>query len=370
MSKVFYKIKDKVLVSNNKLFKSLVYNLRDAAYFCRYLFSKPLDDYNYLKGKKKCIVCLAADYGNLGDVAITYAQTKFLKEKFPGYEIVDFPISKTISHLKSLKKNCSADDIITLTGGGYMGDMYFRSELLRQLVIKVFKNNPIISFPQTAYFSTSDLGQHVLASAQKVYSSCRKLELWARDEKSYVFMKEKFSCNVVRLTPDIAMWLDELKPASERTVITLCLRNDLEKNATTDSMVENIKRSLPDSCEVESYDTHIGNVRLDVDARYEELNKIWTQFRKSRLIITDRLHGMIFSYITGTPALVLSNSNFKVKECYKWIQDCGYIKFIDTAKDFDMSLLNDCFCDTEQGFYLSRKKILSSFNSISFGVEN
>ena len=73
---------------------------------------------------------------------------------------------------------------------------------------------------------------------------------------------------------------------------------------------------------------------------------------------------MIFSYITGTPAFVLANSNFKVAECYKWIQDCGYIKFIDKIEDFDMSFISAC--DTSQGFSHTREKILSSFDSISF----
>ena len=364
MQKSFHQIKDRILASNNKTIKSLVYNIRDIAYYFRFLSSKRHDDYKHLKGKKKCIVCLAADYGNLGDVAITYAQTEFLKTKFPGYEIVDFPISKTLTHLKSLKENCSSEDIITLTGGGYMGDMYFRSELLRQLVIKVFRRNKVISFPQTADFSTSDLGRYMLSRARKVYSSCQRLELWARDEKSYAFMKENFSKNVIRLTPDIVMWLDELKPESERTVITLCLRNDLEKNSATDSIIGSIKENLCDIYKIETYDTHIGDVRLDIDARQVELNKIWSQFRKSKLVITDRLHGMIFSYITGTPAFILANSNFKVKECYKWIQDCGYIKFIDKVEDFDESLISTC--DTSQRFYHTREKILSSFDSITF----
>lgn len=364
MQKIFHKIKNRILASNSKILRSIVYNIRDILYYFRFLSSKRYDEYKNLKGKKKCIICLAADYGNLGDVAITYAQTEFLKTKFPGYEIVDFPISKTLTHLKSLKENCSAEDIITLTGGGYMGDMYFRSELLRQLIIKVFRRNKVISFPQTADFSTSDLGKHMLSRARKVYSSCRRLELWARDEKSYVFMKENFCYNIVRLTPDIVMWLDELKPGSERTVITLCLRNDLEKNSSTDSIVDSIRKKLPNISKIETYDTHIGDVRLDIDARLAELNKIWAQFRKSKLVITDRLHGMIFSYITGTPAFVLANSNFKVAECYKWIQDCGYIKFIDKIEDFDMSFISAC--DTSQGFSHTREKILSSFDSISF----
>ena len=35
-----------------------------------------LPEYKELQGRKKCFVFLAADYGNLGDVAITYAQEK------------------------------------------------------------------------------------------------------------------------------------------------------------------------------------------------------------------------------------------------------------------------------------------------------
>lgn len=47
-------------------------------------------------------------------------------------------------------------------------------------------------------------------------------------------------------------------------------------------------------------------------------------------MVTDRLHGMIFAYITGTPAIVFSNSNQKVKNCFEWIKDCGYIFYMDS----------------------------------------
>ena len=48
---------------------------------------------DYKKKDKKIVLALAADYGNLGDVAITYAQRKFLEEKFPNYEVIEIPIS-------------------------------------------------------------------------------------------------------------------------------------------------------------------------------------------------------------------------------------------------------------------------------------
>ena len=344
------------------LFKN---KFRGTLYYYRFLFSRSNNEYKYLKGKKKCIVCLAADYGNLGDVAITYAQEKFLKEKFVNYVIVDFPISKTITHLKSLKKVVNNDDIITLTGGGYMGDMYFRSELLRQLIIKVFNKNKIISFPQTADFSTSSLSQELLKQAKRIYSSCANLQLMAREVVSYEFMQSNFPKNKIILTPDIVMWLDEFNPQIERTVVTFCLRQDKEKNLNTDHLVEIIQQQFTQNSIIEYYDTHIGNVSLDLNQRNIELNKIWNQFKKSKLVVTDRLHGMIFAYITGTPAVVFSNNNFKIKASYQWIKDCGYIYFIENSSEIKKINLEILYTDSIR-FKKTKEKIISIFNSIQF----
>lgn len=38
------------------------------------------------------------------------------------------------------------------------------------------------------------------------------------------------------------------------------------------------------------------------------------------MVITDRLHGMIFCYITNTPCLVFQNNIYKVRETYEWIK--------------------------------------------------
>lgn len=355
----------KLTYSENKLVNKAGCIIREVSYFFRYKFAKSTDsDFQHLVGKKKCIVCLAADYGNLGDVAITYAQTKFLSQKFPDYEIVDFPISKTLTHLRSLKNVCTNEDIITLTGGGYMGDMYFRAELLRQLIFKVFRKNRIISFPQTADFSNTPLGQQILSQAERVYSKCQHMELWAREENSYYFMKDHFPKNNVRLTPDIVMALNEFKNCENRSGVTFCLRNDKEKNSTTDATINKISKILKSHGDtIEIYDTHIGDVRLDIPQRMTELNKIWEQFKKSRLVITDRLHGMIFAYITGTPAIVLQNNNFKVRESYKWISDCGYIHLLNDSDDIT-KILTDKYNNTETGFTTTHNNIINAFNNI------
>lgn len=282
------------------------------------------------RGKKKCIVCLAADYGNLGDVAITYAQEQFLGKMFPGYEIVDFPISQTLGNLKALKRICSADDVITIVGGGNMGDLYGDIELLRLMIIKAFPHNRIISFPQTIEYIDAYKNRFLYNLSKRVYNSHKNLLMCARESVSYAKMQELYpQCNVC-LVPDIVMTLDKRSDIVKRedNIITLCIRNDKEKKKT--ALDEDLLKSqlIEQGYKLNLSDTHIGKSRMSLNERETELRKIWDTFSKSKLVITDRLHGMIFAYITGTPAIVLPNSNFKVEKCYEWINDCGYIDFV------------------------------------------
>lgn len=286
--------------------------------------------------RKRVFVFLAADYGNLGDVAITYAQEKILKEKYPDYEIVDVPISKTLSLLCPIKKIATPNDIITITGGGNMGEMYGDIELLRLMVIRTFPNNKIIIFPQTINYSADNT--YLLRFAKRTYCNHRNLTMLAREEVSYNKMHELFPMVNIKITPDIVMTLDE-RHETERKGVVFCLRNDKEKSAQSqkahDLRTEATNMGLP----IIDYDTHIDKEHMPLDVRKEELNKIWTIFNSTQLVVTDRLHGMIFAYITGTPAIVFPNSNFKVEKCYEWIKNCNYIHVCkDKVIDFQTAL--------------------------------
>ena len=47
------------------------------------------------------------------------------------------------------------------------------------------------------------------------------------------------------------------------------------------------------------------------------------------VVITDRLHGMILSIITGTPCIVFGNNYHKVESSYySWFKDLEYVSFI------------------------------------------
>lgn len=274
--------------------------------------------------KKRVFVFLAADYGNLGDVAITYAQEKMLMEKYPDYEIIDVPISKTLSLLRPIKRIATPDDIITITGGGNMGDMYGDIELLRLMVIRMFPKNKVIVFPQTIDYSGEST--YLLRLAKRIYNHHHNLTLLAREDVSYNKMRELFPNANVQFTPDVVMTLDERRE-SERKGVVFCLRNDKEKSALSQTADEVRKEAESMALPVMDYDTHIDKEHMSLDVRKKELDKIWKIFSSSQLVVTDRLHGMIFAYITGTPAIVYPNNNIKIEKCYEWIKNCGYIYF-------------------------------------------
>lgn len=297
---------------------------------------------NVKKEDKKCFIFMAANYGNLGDIAITYAQRKFLEENLKGYKIIEVCLEDIYSYYKSIKNKIKNDDIITLIGGGNTGDLYIDFEERRRFLYKNFKNNKIISFPQSIYFSNTKSGRKELEKSKKVYNN-NNLVIFARESKSYELYKKYFSSNI-KLVPDIVLSLKE-KINVKREGITICLRNDKEKD-----MTNNLTEQILDFLKSQKYnlryaDTHIGNVKINIKDREKILKEFLKKISSSKIVITDRLHGMIFCAITATPCIVLSNNNHKVLYTYKnWLKDLEYIHFIDKNADIlsVKEILNDC----------------------------
>ena len=53
------------------------------------------------------------------------------------------------------------------------------------------------------------------------------------------------------------------------------------------------------------------------------------EFAKSKVVVTDRLHGLIFSLMTNTPCIVISSYNQKLKEFTDMLKDNKYVIFLD-----------------------------------------
>lgn len=292
-----------------------------------YVFNKKI---KYNKNEKKCYILMSADYGNVGDLAINYAQRKFIQENIKDYKIIEIPLQDIYSMYLSMKKNLNKKDIFTIIGGGNSGDIYIDFEERRRFIYSNFKSNKIVSFPQSIIFSNSEYGKKQLNLSQVAYSSNKNLYIFARESKSFEIYQKNFKDNNIFLVPDIVLSLKE-KRNFDRKNITICLRKDKEQNLKEENKKELLNEIEKKYGKLTYKDTHLGDVKVSIELREKILKEYFDEFSRAKVIITDRLHGMIFSVITGTPCIVLNNNNHKIEYTYKnWLKDVKWISFLDT----------------------------------------
>ena len=296
------------------------------------LKEKPDLDFSLKAGKKVRIFLFelpCAD--NLGDHAIAYAESKFfndLCEEYPMLQLITINGRDSIRAVEKLKKELRFSDIIICHGGGNIGNLYQFAEETRYLIMRAFRNNFILVFPQTVYFSNDAAGRRALAVSRKIYDSCTNLTLLGRDEFSYEKMKRYYHATSKSMI-DIVTYLDERKYASLiRDKVLLCLRSDIES-----ALLAADKKFLIKLCdrlfEKTIITDTVNKVEIPLEKREAALVRKWKLFGSAGLVITDRLHGMIFAMITGTPCIALENSYHKVKDAYKTMQQCTYLRYAE-----------------------------------------
>lgn len=284
------------------------------------------------KSRKNIFVFLGGFYQNLGDMAITYAQINFLKKYYVDANVVAIPSTNTYNAVKTLKKHISAHDLITIIGGGNMSDMYQSLEDARLHVVKSFPKNRIISFPQSVDFKN----EKSKINSLKVYKKHNNFTLFVREPNSLDRVKKYFPMVEIKHCPDIVLSLNKVEPICERTDVVCCLRADKEQNLSNSerqTIIDNIKNEFPNAQFTDTVDVALEDCTPE---RYEQtLENFWNKLRKSRVVITDRLHCMIFCAVTGTPCVVFDNSNRKISGVYnQWMSDISYIKlFSNDEKD-------------------------------------
>jgi exopolysaccharide biosynthesis predicted pyruvyltransferase EpsI len=298
----------------------------------------------YIPDGKRIFIFLAADYGNIGDLAIAAAQARFLAEHGSSRTVVAVPISATRALLRSIRNQATAEDLITVVGGGNMGSLYPDIEELRQLVISSFPQNRIVCFPQTLDWNDSEKSRRALARIVRVYAGHPDLHVFAREAITKEKLETLFRphANVhVGYTPDIVLSATVATLGSTNDAapsgLLLCLRDDRER-ALGGEQRGRLEAALADTgLPLEITDTHAGGAGLDEASCARLLADKINQFRAARLVVTDRLHGMILSAVAGTPCLVLPNANHKIHQTWlDWLTDVPQVKFV---KPEDMETL-------------------------------
>ena len=298
---------------------------------------------NLIKSKndKKIIHMLTPIHGNMGDQAIVYATNKFLSKEFSEYKIIEIYKKDIYKYAKIIKKNLNKDDLIVLIGGGNMGNLWIDEEKDRRFVIKTFKENKIISMPQTISFTNDDEGKKELYITKKIYNDHKNLTLIAREKKSFEIMKKEFVNANIILNPDMVLSLFNDYPIlkNDRKGIMTCLRNDKEGvlGEKKEILIDKLKKNYSN---IINYDTVVDKVILKEEREYE-INEMLNKFKKCKVVITDRLHGMVFAAITRTPCIVTKSLDHKVTGTYEWIKDLNYIKLVDNLEFDNIRVLID-----------------------------
>ena len=281
------------------------------------------------KNHNKVFVVYTPVHENLGDHAIASAEMAILDELgIPYTEITQPEIHKLKEFgLLGLFNNTK----VFINGGGNLGTLWFTvEEAFRSIMIAAPKAD-ILIFPSTLYYEDTDFGRKEFENSKKIYNNHKSLILYARENISYEIMKNAY--NNVKLVPDMVFYLDKCEKNVTRNGAILCLRNDLEKTLSEEDEIriyKQIQQLFGDKItKTDMYAAH----KVSANDRNQELTKKFDQFKSAKLIITDRLHCMIFCVITGTPCIVVNSKSPKVKGCYEWVKDFEYIKFADNLSD-------------------------------------
>lgn len=315
-----------------KLFKKIVFRIKIIR---KNLLSKK----ELFKILKKCsskdnIFLIGSPlHGNIGDHAISIAEIKILEKT--NKNVIEIPGEYFKYFSELVAAYVQKDDIIIVTGGGFLGTLWLNEENLIRKIVKTFPNNKTIIMPQTMFFEDSEIGKKELIKTKKIYEKHNDLNVVLRDKRSYNFFNLNFDKKVKSyFYPDVVTYLNYSEDSIDRSGILFCLREDKEKSVN-DEKIQNVISFIQDKNEKISYTTTVIKDDISLLARNMVFEDKLNEFKKSKLVITDRLHGMIFAAITGTPCIAFDNLSGKVKGVYEWINNLEYIRIVD-SEDADI----------------------------------
>lgn len=280
---------------------------------------------------ERIIIMATPTHGNLGDQAIVFAEKKAIKMFCPSYSVIEIENGAYLKCKRLIKNFVRETDTIIIDGGGNLGTLWPWEDDKITDIISTFSQNKIVIFPQTVFYEASDASSKRIEKNNNVYVKAKDLTVLLRDEASFEFFVRTFPEIKAKLCPDIVLSLNQRQNLNRNGVL-LCLRADREKIIGENEVVAFKEYLKAQGIEATDTDTVIKkNVRPY--NRKRELQKKWKEFSASALVVTDRLHAMIFSYITGTPCIAINNKSKKVEGAFRFINKCNFIKMATDLTD-------------------------------------
>lgn len=230
------------------------------------------------------------------------------------------------------------DGPIVFNGGGNLGDDWLGLQLHREKVLAAFPDRKVVQLPQSVHFAS----EVNLVRAQRSFERHPDLTLLMRDAESLALAQSYFSGTRVEFCPDGSFGLGgTLKAGLEDGLdVLLLLRMDHEsvsgavdlpyrlsverRDWERHGLAQLVWRllSLPQVAAArlpEPLDRPGRRLMRQSFERQAEKNLSYgiSLFSRPRVIVTDRLHGLLLAVILGKPVVFMDNSYGKVSAMYR-----------------------------------------------------
>lgn len=299
------------------------------------------EKYHMSEEKRNFIIIGSPNHGNLGDIAITWASLNILQSLYPQDNVFDINMTDFPFDIDAIYHLIKKQDIIILQGGGNLGNVYLDDEMIRRYVISRFLNNRIIIFPQTINFTDDEEGIRELNISSRIYSKHKALFLCARDSKSN--KKAENLLHVQSVTVPDVVFTQKYNMDIERNNVLLCFRNDGESN-----LDDSLKRKINSIIVNHNYNVKITDTVIEFDGnskeRKDKLYSKLNEFCSAKFVVTDRLHGLIFSIITNTPCVIIPTKGTKITSVVNDIANKDGIYLVEKIEDVEDKIEQACKC--------------------------
>lgn len=297
--------------------------VKDAARFLRYYIPALVRLFT-CAGKGLLLVGTPL-HGNIGDQAIVLGEIEYFKRSFPQYRLIEVPSRVLVGNERLWKSLAWRTRAVLIHGGGFFGTLWADEDEMLRRSLEAFSAFPIIVMPQTLYFEKGEEDPKI-EEYQRIIASCPQISICVRERESFALAKRLFGRDKVYLVPDMVLNLDsavldlpeEKSGRSSGGVrVLFCLRQDKEGTVNArekERLREAVEASVP-TIKVEETDTVIAG-RVSPSMRRRVVKQKVEEFGAADLVVTDRLHGMVLSAISGTPTIALGSRSPKVEGVY------------------------------------------------------
>lgn len=196
------------------------------------------------KRRERIFIFLVPEHGNIGDQAIVLAEKEFFKKYLPQFQVLEVPESLDRPVAARLKAVHNDNFVITVPGGGFLGNLWLPSNYIQRVFLENFPNRKIVLFPNTVFFEEKGAWRKEIAEMRTTWREHKDLHIFIRD-KSIDFLREKIIAENTFGVPDIVLSLDRSEPKFERAGVLLFFARTKKKRCRTRRFSRSKKICVP-----------------------------------------------------------------------------------------------------------------------------